>query len=95
MAGWLSYGECDILPTPYSSAPNEPIKMAFGTRDYVMETTPPANFYPITLIALPHGMGSWNGVKYNDFCPSLFCLFFLVITGRRHQSAEFHDLGVK
>ncbi len=43
--------------TPYSSAPNEPIKMAFGTRDYVVEATPPANFCPPTLYRLPPGKG--------------------------------------
>ena len=55
-AGWLSYGKCDFRP-PYSSAPNEPIKMAFGTRDYVVETTPLANYYPTTPFRLPHGKG--------------------------------------
>ena len=55
-AGWLSYGKCDFS-TPHSSAPNEPIKMAFGTRDYVMETTPPANLYPPIFTSLPPGMG--------------------------------------
>jgi len=33
--------------------------MAFGTRDYVVETTPPADFYPATLVRLPPGKG-WN-----------------------------------
>ncbi len=46
-----------IFDPPYSSALNEPIKMAFGTRDYVVETTPPANLYPPTLFRLPPGMG--------------------------------------
>ena len=55
-ADWLSYGQCDFS-TPHSSAPNEPIKMAFGTRDYVMETTPPANFYLPTPVSLPPGKG--------------------------------------
>ena len=71
-AGWLSYGKCEFWP-PYSSAPNEPIKMAFGTRDYVMETTPHANFYQPTLITLPPGMG-WNityvSVTFFFFCAS-------------------------
>ncbi len=66
-AGWLSYGKSDFRPTPYSSTPNEPIKMAFGTRDYVVENTPPANLYPTTLLRLPAGKG-WN----ITMCPSLF-----------------------
>ncbi len=39
------------------STPNEPIKMAFGTRDYVVEATPPANFCQPTLVRLPPGNG--------------------------------------
>ena len=55
-AGWLSYGQCDFS-THHSSAPNEPIKMAFGTRDYIVEATPPANFYLPTPVSLPPGKG--------------------------------------
>jgi len=55
-AGWLSYGKCDFRPH-YSSAANEPIKMAFGTCDYVAEATLPANFCPPTLVRLPPGKG--------------------------------------
>ena len=55
-AGWLSYGRCDFS-TPHSSAPNEAIIMKFCTCDYVMETTPLANFYHPTSASLPPGMG--------------------------------------
>ena len=87
-AGWLSYGRCDFS-TPHSSAPNEPIIMKFGTRDYVMETTPPANFYPPTLVSLPPGKG-WN-ITY----VSVPFLCFLRQAVCPHQSADFHDLCVK
>ena len=90
-AGWLSYGKCDFS-TPHSSAPNEPIKMAFGTRDYVVETTPPANFYPPTLVSLPPGKG-WN-ITYVSV-PFFFCLCFLRQAVCPHQSTDFHDLCVK
>jgi len=50
--------KCDFRP-PLQLSPNEPIKMAFGTRDYVVETTPPAHFYPATMVCLPPGKG-WN-----------------------------------
>ena len=65
--------------TPYSSAPNEPIKMALGTRDYVVEATPPANFCPPTLVRLP----PWKGVKYNLSVRPLF-LFVFPTTSRVH-----------
>ncbi len=55
-AGRLSYGKCEFRPS-YSSAPNEPIKMAFGTRDYVVETTPPANFHQSAHFGLPPEKG--------------------------------------
>lgn len=45
-----SYGKRDFS-TPHCSAPKEPIKTTFGTRDYVAETTPPANLLALT--ALP------------------------------------------
>ena len=89
-AGWLSNGQCDFS-TPHSSAPNEPIKMAFGTRDYVMETTPPANFYPPTLFSLPPGKG-WN-ITYVSV--PFFCLCFLRKAVCPHESADFYDLCVK
>ena len=50
-------GNAIFRPPPHSSAPNEPIKMAFGTRDYVVETTPPANFHLPTPVSLPPGKG--------------------------------------
>ncbi len=47
----------NAIVDPLSSAPNELIKMAFGIRDYVVETTPPAHFYPANLVRLPLGKG--------------------------------------
>ena len=90
-AGWLSYGRCDFS-TPHSSAPNEAIIMKFCTCDYVMETTPLANFYHPTSASLPPGMG-WN---ITSLCPSLFfCLCFHLHAMRRDELADFHDLCVK
>ena len=88
-AGWLSYGQCDFS-TPHSSAPNEPIKMAFGTRDSSWRPRPLQIF-----IHLPLSVCPWKGVKYN-LCPSLFfCLCFLRQAVCAHESADFHDLRVK
>jgi len=56
--------------TPYSSAPNEPIKMAFGTRDYVMETTPPANFHRSAHFGYP--------LERGEISPQNVCPFFFV-----------------
>ena len=89
-AGWLSYGRCDFS-TPHSSASNEPIIIKFCTRDYVMETTPLANFYPPTSASLPPGMG-WN---ITGLSVPFFCLCFLLHAVRPDESADFHDLGVK
>jgi len=86
--GLVSYGKSNFS-TLQSSAPNEPIKMAFGTRDYVMETTPPANFYPPTLASLQ----PWKGV--NISCVSVPFLSFQRKAVRPHKSADFHDLCVK
>ena len=61
--------------TPYSSDPNEPIKMfkmAFGTRDNVVETTLPANY----LSNYPCPSAPWKGVKYN-LC---VCHFFVFVS---------------
>ncbi len=55
-AGRLSYGKCDFRP-PYSSVPNEPIEMAFGTRDYVVEATPLQIFVHLPLSVCPLEMG--------------------------------------
>jgi len=57
--------------TPYSSAPNEPTKMPFGTRDYVMEARPLQIFITRLILVYPR-----ERVKYTDNVCPFFCPFF-------------------